>query len=495
VLRGGESYLDGYGATPVVGGPLSEGPVDADSYIVGPGDRFHLVIWGAIEYAYELVIGPEGKLFVPNVGVIDLGRRTLTDARETIRNEVLGVFRDVEVGVMLTWLRRFKVHVVGGVEAPGSYPASAVTRVSEVLDMAGGLLPKASSRRIVLRTVGGEPHLVDLVAFKTAGALDGNPFVTDGAVIEVPRRVHFVTVSGAVVSPGSHEPVPGERLSDLIHAIGGLRPSADTKHVTLSRFVSDSQSEELTFAYVPGGGVEADPEVLDGDRIFIPKIPDWHRIASIVFSGAVKFPGLYTIPDDGIPLSSAMELAGGFTERANLSQAHIIRSRQPWTPAPGSDAARSRGFGHDFALVQASLDSTYVICDFSALFAEGDSTQDLTLVDGDIVQIPEWRNEVRILGMVRSPGAYAFETETTVADYIRLAGGFDKDADKKRTQMALFGGGPLRSVRRGDPVSPGAVVWVPAKERVTWWQKTREFTGLAVQVASLVVIIDRLIKN
>ncbi len=483
---------------PPVPGLLPEGPVDSDLYRVGPGDHLRLVIWGAAELMYELPVGPEGHVFIPNVGIENVGGLTLNEVRTHVREAVLGVFREVRVDLLLAAMRQFKVHVVGEVQSPGSYPASAVTRVSEVIELAGGLAPGASSRRIMLRSGESEPQLVDLVGFETTGELSRNPYVTDGAVVEVPRKVYSVAFSGALVHPGTYEPIPGERLSELLRVLGGLRPSADVNRITLTRFVADTLADRLVFAYRPGDGRESDPVLEDGDRVLVPSIPDWHRVSMIHVEGAVRFRGLYSIPTDGILLSEAIRMAGGFTERANLVQAHVLRRRQEWTPQPNLKGARGYSFdraAYEMALFNSSLDSVFVAADFVALFEKGDTSRDLTLVDGDIVQVPENRNEVRVLGTVKFPGSYPYQAGADVRAYIRDAGGFDKDADKKRTQLALFEGGPLRHIGRGEEVPPGAVLWVPAKERLSWWQRTREVAGLAVQVASLVVVIDRLVRD
>jgi protein involved in polysaccharide export with SLBB domain len=479
----------------IEGATLPEGPIDASRYRVGPGDQFQLVIWGALDLAIEMIVGPEGTLFIPDVGVVDLRELTLDRARTAVRERVLGVYRDVEVDLFLQGMRSFKVHVAGAVVRPGSYPANGVTRVSDVISLAGGLEPDASSRQIRVRGRDGSEELVDLAGFVLSGRLDHDPFVSDGVVVEVPPRSHSMLVSGAVVNPGIYEPRPGERLSGLLEAIGGLTPSADSSRVTISRFVTASRSEERLFAFRPGPGLDADPDVRDGDRFFFREKTDWHRASEVFVYGEVRRPGRYPIPNDGARLSAVIEMAGGFTPRANLPAAHIIRPRELWTPP-------SEWFDYRVAALEPdrygrhaaheALDSLLVGVDFVALFTAADSTHDVTLRDGDVVQIPQDRGEVRVVGMVRSPGSYPHAAGARAGDYIRAAGGWDGDADRSRPHMAPFAGAPFRRIRSREEVPRGAVIWVPAKQRVEFWQRVRETTTFVVQVASLIVIVDRL---
>ena len=449
------------------------------------------------EFDYEVALGPEGELFVPNVGVLYLGDRSLADARELVREAVLKVFTNVKVDLILTGLREFKVHVVGAIQKSGAYPATAVSRVSQMLELAGGLLETASLRAIHIRDRNGEESIVDFVAYNLTGRLEMNPYVGDGHVIEVPRRVRSSLISGAVVNPGVYEPIPGERLSDLLIAIGGLRPSVDSSRVTVSRFVGVSTTEERTFAFRPGGGELADPEVRDGDRYFFRERTNWHRSAEVHVQGEVVRPGRYPISLSGARLRDVIEMAGGFTAEASLTQSHILRLRERWTPPPfepTSDATDADRAALDYVMANEALDSVLVVCDFVSLFRDSVEAENVVLRDGDIIQVPEDRNEVRVIGRVRSPGSFPYQEGITVGDYINIAGGFDKDADKGRTRVARFSGGPMAKVGGDDLVPSGAVIFVPAKDRRGYLERTRALTAILLQVASIIVIVNNLVN-
>ncbi len=473
---------------------LPEGPVDPHEYRVGPGDVLLFVVSGAAEVLEEIPIDPEGRVFVPNVGVVDVAHRTLESTRETIRGRAGEIYSNVTIDVLLARMRQFKVHVVGATSVmfPGSYPATATTRVSEAVAMAGGLTEGASGRRVRMHTASGTVE-ADIVGFVLTGRLDLNPHVVDGAVIEVVPRTESVLLSGEVQHPGNYEPLPGERLSEMLSAVGGFTAAADSHRVVLSRFVSHRETEERTFAYVPGGDDASDPILLDGDRVYVRPIPDWHRGAEVFVYGAVQRPGRYPISPAGTPLSTVVAMAGGVTVRANLDQGHVMRPREKPTPPSVelSDILENR----DDVELQTAVDSILVASDFRAALMGRDDDEDVMLYDGDVVQIPEDRAEVRVIGRVRAPGSYAYVPGRDVGDYVALAGGYDKDADKGRTRVAPFFGGPLRKARDDDDVRSGTVIHVPTKEKISTWQRAREATALVVQIASLVVLVDRLVGN
>jgi polysaccharide export outer membrane protein len=191
--------------------PLQEGPVDPRVYLLGPGDVLGVEVWGAASLGYLLQVDAEGKVLIPDSGTLTVAGMSLEDARELIKKTVLAAIRRGQVDVRLVTLRRFKVHVAGDVERPGSYVASAATRVSELLNNANqgiagpGLRGDSSLRNIQLRRRDGTAMRVDLVSFFLAGDLSLNPFVSDGDVIHVPKVERYFAVSGGVMFPGTYE--------------------------------------------------------------------------------------------------------------------------------------------------------------------------------------------------------------------------------------------------------------------------------------------------
>ena len=92
---------------------------------------------------------------------------------------------------------------------------------------------------------------------------------------------------------------------------------------------------------------------------------------------------------------------------------------------------------------------------------------DVTLKDGDLLAIPEYRQEISVVGEIQHPSAHLFNSKLTIEDYIDLSGGINHRADRKRMYVVKADGSvslPGRSgwfKRRNNNVEPGDTIIVP----------------------------------
>ena len=61
----------------------------------------------------------------------------------------------------------------------------------------------------------------------------------------------------------------------------------------------------------------------------------------------------------------------------------------------------------------------------------GDSSADLPLQDGDILDIPKYNNAVTVVGEVRRSGSFVRQASFDMNDYIELAAGMTERGNKK----------------------------------------------------------------
>ena len=69
-------------AAPVV--PVLQGPVDDGTYIVGPGDRFSITVWGQGVASHLVTVSPEGELVIPSVATVPVAGKLLRDAKVAV---------------------------------------------------------------------------------------------------------------------------------------------------------------------------------------------------------------------------------------------------------------------------------------------------------------------------------------------------------------------------------------------------------------------------
>jgi protein involved in polysaccharide export with SLBB domain len=464
------------GATPA---PL-DAPVDPERYVCGPGDVLDLNFWGLQSFSVRVTVDVEGRAFVPKVGYVALEGKTLAQARRLLREGVARYYPALSFDATLAEPRTFMVHVSGAVATPGTYPVQAVERVSALLARAGGLLPTGSRRRIELRRRDGQVVRADLLRYATAGAVDENPRLLDGDVVQVPYEGVGATVAGAVNRPGRYELVGARDLAELIEVAGGLRPDATRLlPVDLVRRLPDDRRELRALPFAPDGAVPAVALERD-DAVMIHAVADLERTVTVV--GAVNgVPelsreeiGTLARGEPGDPTVSRrvpyvehdtvralLERIGGVTTRADLSAASILR---------GGEA---------------------IPVDLEALLVARDPKADRPLQLGDAVIVPFKRRTILVSGAVATPGKYAFNPNFGVQDYVALAGGATRFAEGPSTLRVITPRGESRPAKPDLRLEPGSSVVVPERSfsRAEVVQLVLGAAGILLSGAALIVSI------
>jgi len=475
---------------------LQEGPIDENKYVVGPGDVFTVDVWGKARLQLRLDVDTEGKILIPDSGIIVVGDRSLADAKRIIKALVASAVPQSNVEVRLVSMRLFKVHVSGEIESPGSYIASQVTRVSEILSLASrdtlgprlrdisslltiaasdtagpGLKETSSLRNIELRHRDGEIERVDLILYFVTGDLSRNPCVRDGDVVYVPRLERFFTLGGAVMFPGTYELVKGESFSEALRLVGGVTPEADLEKGERRRFVGDERTESEYFDVGSVIAGTADFEIEAADRIYVRSPSHYLERHEVLVKGEVLFPGWYSINPREETLSQVVARAGGLTEQADLSGGRVIR--------PSSLASQWRGV---------------VDCDMVKLFREKRSDKDVLLESGDIIEIPKLVSYVNVTGEVRRPGYVRFVPNKRVGYYVEQAGGYTHRAKSRKTMVIRFSTGQSLSQSEAGSVLANDLINVPAKKEGEGWEIFKDTISILAQLATVYIVVDQAIK-
>ena len=114
-----------------------------------------------------------------------------------------------------------------------------------------------------------------------------------------------------------------------------------------------------------------------------------------------------------------------------------------------------------------------VVIDLPAIIA-GNSGADIQLEAGDSLFVPEFSNTVSVIGEVRQPGNFRYESDRSVADYLDFAAGTTVRAENKETYVVRANGSVQRintkpSLLSFTPASdgelqPGDTIVVPVNE-------------------------------
>lgn len=164
----------------------------------------------------------------------------------------------------------YQIHILGTVRNPGTYRLPPSTRMAEAIDMAGGLAPKGSMRRIELRRNNRTVHTYDLFAFLKEGRLDQNPFLLDNDTVYVPIAKAVISVQGPVNRTGVLELVHDGSLLDVVSVAGGYSAGViKTEPITIVRYAS---GKKVLYTVPMTDGDMANFAVNDGDVVVFPHV-------------------------------------------------------------------------------------------------------------------------------------------------------------------------------------------------------------------------------
>jgi protein involved in polysaccharide export with SLBB domain len=449
--------------------------------------------------SFPLGVDPEGNVWVPDRGALHVAGKTLDEARADLRSKFKGGSRGLTIHLRLTRLRRVVVYVGGEVQRPGAVEATAVTRVSEAIRLAGGLTARASQRNIEVRGMDDSLHTADLLRFLRLGDRTANPTLSGGDRVIVPVAHLPVYLYAPVPYPGAYESRPGESVKDLVRLAGGLLPTALPERARILRF-RDGRTVDTLAVDVPAILAGGDGGLLEeGDRVYVPSSNRYHEDLTASVRGEVVRPGSYPIEEGRTRVSDALEAAGGLTPDASISGILVVR-RKSTTLERDLEFDRlarlSRGEMTDkeyqtFRSKMAFAQTTFRI-DLGYGDADVDSValhaRDIELEHGDIVLVERKPQSVEVAGEVRMPGLIQYDPTRDGEDYIELAGGYGKKARQGAVRVTRVADGQTLLLKDAKTVEPGDLIYVPEKRDINWFGVLRDVVALAASIATVYVI-------
>ncbi|MFY0687786.1 MAG: SLBB domain-containing protein [Cyclobacteriaceae bacterium] len=292
------------------------------NYILGPGDKLEVFLYGEAQKNYRLTINNKGQVIIPIVGPVSLHSTTLESARARLRSALASIYsglndNSISMEVSIYELRSIKINMVGEINRPGSYLIPAFSNVFNAIYSAGGPTESGTFRNIRVYREGKQKARIDLYDFLTKGS-GGNSFqLQDNDFIIIGAYNKRVEVVGQVKLPGLFEIRNGESVSDIINYAGGFAVQANSEIVGIQRnngpnqFIKDVQLNDSEFV------------LEDGDKIIVRSTND-PVSESISIRGAVITPGSFEWKAS-TTLKDLVEKAGGFLPEAHLTRISLFR--------------------------------------------------------------------------------------------------------------------------------------------------------------------------
>ncbi|WP_176723310.1 SLBB domain-containing protein [Roseivirga misakiensis] len=407
---------------------------------------------------------------------------------------------------------RNRVQVKGAVFRPGDYAIEDGLTVTQLIDKAAGLKGDAVFQRaLIVRT---KPDLsTENISFDLGQLIEGK---TSDITLEREDvlqifSIHdlgeeqYVEVSGEVNNGGIFGFSDNMTIEDLIALAGGLKSSASSSRIEITRRLGDSESGAISEVLVRD--IQNDLKLSDSsfvlmpyDHVLVRKNPNFFTQRFVVVEGQVEFPGDYAIKDQNERISSLLERSGGVNQFAFVEGASLLRKTEFYSESSDielqindlqmllerfdenpesltesqlaqleringeleklSNSAEENQNLSSFAkrerlkeIVKRNTlygevelkESEAIGIDLEKILANPGSKHDLILQEGDVLVIPKEAETVRLRGRVLYPTTVLFEKERSLRHFIDKAGGFDNRAKRRGTYVIYPNGSVART--------------------------------------------------
>jgi polysaccharide biosynthesis/export protein len=294
-----------------------------DDYRLGIGDSLNIILYGSENIERELKVDRSGEVNFPKIGNLKIAGMTFGQVREYVQDRVSNELIGVKVNISFGSLRSINVFVAGEGRVPGAYSVSALSTVSQVLFVAGGVSEIGSLRNIEVKNNGFKKATFDLYKLLTDGNTEGDIRLQSGDVIFIPPVIKTVIIEGAVRREGRYELIKNEKLAELIKLAGGLDSRAFLKQIYVERYTNDLGLPTIINLDISS---EKDFIIEDGDIVRIAHVNSNSK-NSVVFRGALERPGKYGWYQ-GIRLSDFIKNVDiDLLENADLDHSLIVRRK------------------------------------------------------------------------------------------------------------------------------------------------------------------------
>ena len=244
---------------------------DSAAYKIGPGDVLSVIVYRNADLTLETEVSENGKLRLPLVGDIEAAGRTPFELGQVIEQKLQsGNFvRGAQVTVLVTKYQSRIVTVIGEVAKPGRYPIeTGKLRLSELIALAGGILPTGSDTVTILRD---EPNGVKRLTVDVADVFSTDKHAqTDVAMVAGDRvfvdKAPTFFIRGEVQKPGTYPISRGLTIGQAIAVGGGTTMRGNEKHTKVYRMEADGSRQIVSADR--GSPVLANDEIVVEERIF-----------------------------------------------------------------------------------------------------------------------------------------------------------------------------------------------------------------------------------
>ncbi|WP_416305734.1 polysaccharide biosynthesis/export family protein [Neptunicella sp. SCSIO 80796] len=471
-------------------------------YLIAPGDKISVQLWGTVELAEVFIVDNQGNIFIPQIGPVSVMDIKASELNQVVTSRIKSVYtNNVNIYVNLLTATPISVYVSGPVIRPGQYAGLPSESVLYFLNRAGGVDPdRGSYRRISVLRDNQTLISYDLYDFLREGKLPAFTF-KDNDVILVSEQGPVITVEGAARYPFKFELTQNHSNGkDLVYY---ARPLSKTSHVA----VNGNRTLGPISVYIPLEEFLEFP-VSDGDIVLFND--DLRpQVISVQISGSYVGPSFYTVKKD-VRLKDLLDHIEVDPALANIDSIYIKRKsvveqqkqllelslqrleRSVFT-APAASDGESRIRAQEAQLVMKFVERARSVKPLGKVVLSVDGQiANVRLEQGDEIVIPQNTDLVQVSGEVLLPQAIVYSSNASIADYVAWSGGYSERANVE--QVAIVHANGLTSFVSADDshwfveetnyqIKPGDQILVLPKVDTKVLQAVKDITQIIYQIA------------
>ncbi len=243
-------------------------------YRLGAGDVIQVYSVDVVEISRKYIIGPDGKVTLPGIGVVSLDGLTREQASEKIEEMLKAIYLEPRISIIVEEYNNNRIFVLGEVRKPGQYNFPGRPLVMGALARAEGLTDRADLRGCTVLRGQGTIIEIDLYDLLRKGDRTLNiPLLPEDTVYVKASDENTFIVVGEVARPGVFA---RGQMVDVVRAIamaGGETKDGQLNQVRVVRREKSGQPTmyEVDVSNILNGQAEYIPTIESGDIVYVPR--------------------------------------------------------------------------------------------------------------------------------------------------------------------------------------------------------------------------------
>lgn len=452
-------------------------------------------------------------------------------------------------------IKSINVYFSGQIEIPGINLIHPFSDIFSAIVQAGGVKRQGSLRQVQLIRKNEVISTVDFYSFFTNGKNNFSSIkILDGDVIHIPIVSKRIQIQGEINNPGFFELLDDESLADLIQYAENLTANASSriKLDKLVPFSERSSDDNAKLSKVVNVKTAANTKLNNGDVVSIGAVSDVDNKVKIF--GRVKSPGEYPA---SLTLKEVLDIAGGFNDpvfRQSILENEIVVLRKDRNdfygltfeiPYKESDKFKLKEEDQIFVYEDSKYDISskitvngevqkkgsfplqpgmtvgsalnlaqgltpfanpdailiyeeYTSSDINGIISTsseyvGSVDNDFILSKNSTITVLPYEDVVKVEGNVYSPGLLSYKKNTSLRQYVELAGGYKPNTLRTRIHIKRSNGKIVQNRKialgLGKKIYPGDTIIIPVNENPQEFDITTFIADLSTTLANIAAIL------